>query len=454
MIKKKIAGRVVYVKGINFQHGRLVNVWLKSGQDKSYYDFRTESDEQMVDISGQPRTPGLDFLDNIKSIRRIDFIDGDVAVLWDQFLLQNIKAEVPLHLTRADGILDSKFTRQDMIDRLSNEFNLKLFIKNIDRDAETQEVGSEVLLLCSSNIQVQLSFWNSEGYQNDIKMDVNGIGLNFISNDLEVFQRMEKICAEFITVKKNAGCIYVLARSGSGGLTLSEAGYAAETLIPENYSEEVMEQYEHMLEDLKSDKPCGRLNVVSGLPGTGKSFLMKALLKHSEDLMFILVRPELVTALGDPEFVAVLINQKDEDKPYVFIVEDADSILTERMSDNMGGISAILNTSDGLLGSTLDLRIIASTNAEKVEFDQAVLRPGRLCSHIEVGKLSTERAHAIFKRETGKEFTETQTEIKSDPNMVKRASKIGFGDNLDSKKGFTLAEVYKAVYLYNKTLGK
>lgn len=451
MIEKKIAGHI-YVKGVDFRGGKLVDVWIKYGQDNSY-KFREESDEQMVDISGQPRTPGLDFLDNIKSIRRIDFIDGDVAVLWDQFLLQNIKAEVPLHVTRADGILDSKFTRQEMIDRLSNEFNLKLFIKNIDRDAKTQKIESEVLLLCSSNIQVQLSFWNSEGYQNDIKMDVNGIGLNFISNDLEVFQRMEKVCAEFITVKKNEGCIYVLARSGNG-LTLSEAGYAAETLVPENYSEEVMEQYEHMLEDLKSDKPCGRLNVISGLPGTGKSFLLKALLKHSQDLMFILVRPELVTALGDPEFVTVLINQRDEDKPYVFIVEDADSILTERMSDNMGGISAILNTSDGILGSTLDLRIIASTNAEKVQFDQAVLRPGRLCSHIEVGKLSTERAHAIFKRETGKEFTEAKTEIKSDPNMVKRATKIGFGDNLDNKKGYTLAEVYKAVYLYNKTLGK
>ena len=120
----------------------------------------------------------------------------------------------------------------------------------------------------------------------------------------------------------------------------------------------------------------------------------------------------------------------------------------------MGGISAILNTSDGILGSTLDLRIVATTNAKKVDFDSAILRPGRLCTHIEVDKISTEQAHKIFLRETSKDIKEVEMEIKSDPHMLAKATKIGFGKNLDSLKGYTLAEVYKSIYLYRKTLDK
>lgn len=51
----------------------------------------------------------------------------------------------------------------------------------------------------------------------------------------------------------------------------------------------------------------------------------------------------------------------------------------------------------------LDLRIIATTNAEKMQFDDALLRPGRLCRHITVGEISADKAREIFFRLTGKD---------------------------------------------------
>ncbi len=49
----------------------------------------------------------------------------------------------------------------------------------------------------------------------------------------------------------------------------------------------------------------------------------------------------------------------------MLIVEDADECLVQRGSDNMSTIASVLNISDGILGSILDVRVLATTNAEK-----------------------------------------------------------------------------------------
>ncbi len=398
---------------------------------------------------------GGNFLANTKSIRRLDWVDGDVSLMWDQYIIDRVKNGIEIMHTSRNGILGENITRENMINRLVEEYNLKPAVHNIEYNTKDNTINSEAHLFSSEKLQLHLTFWNTPGYNNnDVKYEANGIGIDFLTEDKEIYNKLIALCDEFVQLKSDEGCIYVL-KSSPSGLTLGEAGHAAEDLVIDNYSPEVMEKYDHMIEDLKSKKPCGRLSIVSGVPGTGKSYLLKAMLNHSNEMMFILVRPDLATHLGDPEFVSVLINHREEDKPFVFIVEDADSIIAERMADNMGAISSILNLSDGILGSTLDIRIIATTNAKKQEFDQAVMRPGRLCTHIEPNKLSAEHANNIFKRETGKTIQEAEVEIKSDPNLKSKAEKIGFGSNIGNKSsGYTLAEVYKTVYLYNKTLEK
>jgi ATP-dependent 26S proteasome regulatory subunit len=51
----------------------------------------------------------------------------------------------------------------------------------------------------------------------------------------------------------------------------------------------------------------------------------------------------------------------------------------------------------------LDLRIIATTNAKKVQIDEAILRPGRLCVYCSVGHLPAKQAGEVFRRLTGSE---------------------------------------------------
>jgi hypothetical protein len=62
-----------------------------------------------------------------------------------------------------------------------------------------------------------------------------------------------------------------------------------------------------------------------------------------------------------------LETKKPQNCPILFIIEDADDCLVPRGSGNVSTISSLLNYTDGIFGSMLDLRIIATTNAEKME---------------------------------------------------------------------------------------
>jgi SpoVK/Ycf46/Vps4 family AAA+-type ATPase len=87
------------------------------------------------------------------------------------------------------------------------------------------------------------------------------------------------------------------------------------------------------------------------------------------------------------------------------ILEDADNILTPRGKDNLSLISTLLNMTSGILGSMLDIRAVATTNSPTKDIDPALMRPGRLSSHVTVGELDKEKAASVFKRLTGKAKT-------------------------------------------------
>jgi len=121
--------------------------------------------------------------------------------------------------------------------------------------------------------------------------------------------------------------------------------------------------------------------------------------------VFVFVPPGIVDFLASPELIPMLIQKKSSnyvDGPIVFILEDADNILVPRAKDNMSLISTLLNMTSGILGSMLDIRAVATTNSPKADIDPALLRPGRLSSHMTVTKLDTMKANQVFKRLTGK----------------------------------------------------
>jgi SpoVK/Ycf46/Vps4 family AAA+-type ATPase len=212
----------------------------------------------------------------------------------------------------------------------------------------------------------------------------------------------------FKRAKENEGKAYVLT-SDADGLSTTELGVVGVNLELDNYSKDIHKEITTVIQDLKSSIPQGRLVILEGPPGGGKTFCVRSLISQVPEAFFVVVPPAMIKNLGDPSIIPILLelkadygrlDKKEQGKhrPVVLIVEDADECLTARGADNMSSISSILNFTSGILGDLLDIRIIATTNARETEWDEALLRSGRLSDVIHINELSRQEATSVYKR--------------------------------------------------------
>lgn len=207
-----------------------------------------------------------------------------------------------------------------------------------------------------------------------------------------------------IAIEDDRGTVYMLG-STQVGYQLFELGCAGITLEKINYPENVIKDYEEIRDQLESSTPQGRLVILNGEPGTGKTYLVRSLLKDVKKSVFVFIPPHLVSHLVDPNFIPTLLQLvKDEGSVNItLVVEDADLILLKRAGDNMPSISSILNFTSGIVGDMLNVKIVATTNAKRLDLDHAVLRDGRLLKHVEIGPLTPEKCKEVYKNLTGEE---------------------------------------------------
>ena len=189
-----------------------------------------------------------------------------------------------------------------------------------------------------------------------------------------------------------------------GQYSVREIGHLSDTFCEGNYTPEVAKKYERVITELQKPEPAGRLVLVEGDPGTGKTRMIRALIGAlKEDSKCIVVPPSLMDRLSGPEFTMCLIRQREADKPLTLILEDADDCLIAREKNTAAkaSLSALLNLSDGIMGATLNLRVIATTNQDLGDIDRAILRPGRLLERLHVGPLSAAQASEVHLRLSG-----------------------------------------------------
>lgn len=172
--------------------------------------------------------------------------------------------------------------------------------------------------------------------------------------------------------------------------------------IRENYAPEVEAAYTRVRSFAKGAIPPndGRLVIIDGPPGTGKTHLLRTLVA-STPATYILAAGSTVANLDNPAFLPFLLKHANEPKGLCFVIEDADDIVAHRNAGGHPGlISLLLNVTSGFLGDLLKVRVIATINTWQEErIDPAVLRPGRLFTRLSVGALNVEQARAVVARE-------------------------------------------------------
>jgi hypothetical protein len=235
--------------------------------------------------------------------------------------------------------------------------------------------------------------------------------------------------------------VFVITKRG-GDLYLDSIGMGAVTLERENYHPDVIEGYDYVVSELQSTSPAGRLVLLEGPPGTGKTFMIRGLVDDVPKATFVIVPPKMIGELGSPEIVPLLVEEKRRGVPLIFILEDADEAVTRRTKgsgDKLPIVSSVLNLGDGILGSLLDVRVVATTNAPEVRLDTAVTRKGRLLKRLTLKRLEADQAGGVLARLVGEEKALTG----GDPPWHIKAT------NGDNNHNPSLADVY----MHARTLG-
>lgn len=142
-----------------------------------------------------------------------------------------------------------------------------------------------------------------------------------------------------------------------------------------------------------------------GPPGTGKTLLAKAVATESNANFISIKGPELISKwVGESEkHVREIFKKAKQVSPSIIFFDEFDSISKERGS-GIGGnssekvINQILTELDGI-EDLENVMIIAATNRKDL-IDPAILRPGRIDSHVELFNPDLETREEIFKVHT------------------------------------------------------
>lgn len=171
--------------------------------------------------------------------------------------------------------------------------------------------------------------------------------------------------------------------------------------IRRNYAHAVARQIDQVM-SVTSQDVAGRLLLLHGPPGTGKTSALRSLGLAWQSWCRIdcVLDPERLFA--DPGYLMQVVmgaeqhgSGKDARKWRLLILEDCDELVRGTAKDATGqALSRLLNLTDGLLGQGQNVLVAITTNEELGRLHPAVVRPGRCLAQIEVGPLPQEEAAA------------------------------------------------------------
>ncbi len=206
--------------------------------------------------------------------------------------------------------------------------------------------------------------------------------------------------------------------------------------IRENYPGGVRERMDSLV-SLKPERLTGRLLLLTGLPGTGKSHFIHALATSWRSWCKTSIVWSPATFLAEEQSVFSLLSSVAEDE------EDASRrwtlIVLEDVGDLLGvdgqmspGFSTLLNSSDGFIGRGLRVLFLLTANEPVSRIHEAIRRPGRLHAHIDIGRLSEEeclawgRAHGFSKIVSGPLTLAELYGIESGADVTSARGRAGF----------------------------
>jgi hypothetical protein len=246
--------------------------------------------------------------------------------------------------------------------------------------------------------------------ESDRSKDDSKVNIKAVCGSKQTALNLEGLLKKFKTVSKTN--LYVLI-TNFGDLTLSPLPMKSydDMDLSLNYGEDFLSVHDKVMKVLSTQE--SGLLLFNGEPGTGKSSYIKYLTSGIVKRKIVYIPVSLLNQLTSPQMLPLLTENRD----IILVLEDAEKALVSRDSAEYTDIvQSVLNLTDGILGSALNVTIIATFNTDKDNIDIALLRKGRLKISYEFKKLTLEQSVCLAE------------------SLGKDASKIN--------EGMTVADIY------------